>query len=183
MSRKRKRKRNRARKRRSASAVQEQPKAATSPLERLLDIADEQPDPRDALEMFRTALDECQHVAAVSAFENADARLWDMPDARCYLRAVFGVATSLWRLNRAEEAAGHFGEVLQADPADHLLARYWLAACLLDTGRLEELKPLLDRYDEPTALWRYAQALWAFATGGDCDESCRLLKAGRTRRT
>ncbi len=176
MSRRRKRRRNRATKRRSASVVQKQPKAASSPLERLLEIADEQPDPRDALEMFQTALDECQHVAAVSVFENADGRLWDVPDARCYLRAVFGVATSLWRLNRVEEAARHFEEVLQADRADHLFARYWLVACLLDAGRLEELKPLLERYDEPAAFWRYAQALWAFATDGDCDESCRLLK-------
>ncbi len=175
MSRKRKRKRNRTAKRHSANAVQEQPKAAASPLERLLDIADEQPDPRDALEMFQTALDECQHLAGVSVFENADGLLWDIPDARCYLRAVFGVAASLWRLNRVEEAARHFEEVLQADRADHLFARYWLAACRLDAGRLEELKPLLDRYDEPTAFWRYAQSLWTFATDGNCDESCRLL--------
>ena len=112
MSRKRKRKRNRAKKRRSASAVQEPPQAAASPLQRLLDTADEQPDPRDALEMFQTALDECQPVAAVSVFENADGRLWDTPDARCYLRAAFGVAASLWRLNRVEEATRHFEEVL-----------------------------------------------------------------------
>ncbi len=176
MSRKRKQKHNRAAKRRSANAVQEQPKTAASPLQRLLEIADDQPDPRDALEMFQVALDECQHVAAVSVFENADGCLWDIPDARCYVRAVFGVATSLWRLNDVEEAARHFQEVLQGDGADHLLARYWLAACLLAAGRLDELKPLLVRYDEPTAFWRDTQALWTFATGGDCDESCRLLK-------
>ncbi len=109
-------------------------------------------------------------------FENADGRLWDIPDTRCYIRAVFGIATSLWRLNRLEEATNHFEEVLQADAADHLFARYWLAACLLDAGRLDELKSLWDRYDEPTGIWRYAQALRAFAADGDCDESCRLLK-------
>lgn len=38
------------------------------------------------------------------------------------------------------------------------------------------MKPLLDLYDEWTAFWRYAQTPWAFATGGDCDESRRLLK-------
>ena len=96
---------------------------------------------------------------------------------RCYLRAIFGIATSLWCLNRIEEAATHFETVLQADPADHLFARYWLAVCLLDAGRLEELETLLDRYDdEVTAFWRYAQALWAFAAQGDSDESCQLLK-------
>ncbi len=46
----------------------------------------------------------------------------------------------------------------------------------MPAGRLEELEPLLDRYDEPTAFWRYAQALWAFAAHGDGDESCQWLK-------
>lgn len=175
MLRKKKRKHNLAAKRRSATAVQEQPKAAASLLERLLDSADRQPNPQHALEMFRTALGQCQHVATVS-LDNANDRLWDIPHARCYLRAVFGVAASLWQLNRIEEAVKHFEEVLQAEPADHLFARYWLVACLLDAGALEKLKPLLDHYDEPTAFWRYAQALCAFAAHGDGDESRQFLK-------
>jgi len=179
---KRNRKRNRATKRLSATVVQEQPQAAASPLERLLDIADDQPNPHAALELFQSALDQCQHVATDS-LDNAGDCSWDIPSTMCYLRAVFGVAASLWRLNRIKEAATHFEEVLQGDPADHLFARYWLVACLLDEGRLEEgrleeLKPLLDRYDEPTGFWRYAQALWAFAAQGDRDESCQLLKEG-----
>ena len=64
----------------------------------------------------------------------------------------------------------------QADPDDHLFARYWRVACLLGAGQLEELKPLLDHYDEPTAFWRNAQALCAFAAHGDGVESCQLLK-------
>ncbi len=175
MPRRKKQKRNRTEKHRSATAVQEQPKAARIRLEQLLDTAEDQSNPLDALEMFHTALEESQHVAGISALDAADASLWGIPEGRCYVRAVFGVATSLWRLNRSEEAVGTFMETLQADPADHLFARYWLAACLLGTGSLEELKPLLDHYDEPTAFWRYAQALWAFAAHGDGDESCRLL--------
>ena len=35
---------------------------------------------------------------------------------------------------------------------------------------------MLDRYDEPSAFWRYAQALWAFAAHGDGDESWQFLK-------
>ena len=65
--------------------------------------------------MFQTALEECRH-ATVASFDNADDRLWDIPDARCYLRAVFGVAVSLWRLNQIEEADGHFEEVLASRP-------------------------------------------------------------------
>jgi hypothetical protein len=98
MSRKKKRKHNLAAKRRSATAVHEQTKAAASPLERFLDNADHQPNPHHALEMFQTALGQCQHVATVS-LDNAADRLWDIPHARCHLRAVFGAAASLWQLN------------------------------------------------------------------------------------
>ncbi len=181
MSRKRKQRRHRSTKGRSARAVQVQPKTVVSPLQQLLDRADDDPDLDRALEAYQTALDECQHAAAVSTFENANGRLWDNPGARCYVRAVFGTGTSLWRLSCVEDATGQFREVLQLDEADHLRARYWLAACLLDSGQFEELERLLDRYDDRTAVWRYARALWAFATRGDCDESCRLLRHARSR--
>ena len=175
MSRKKKRKRNRAAKRRSTTAVQEQPEAAANAVEGLLDIADNEPNPQVAVEIYQTALDQTQYAGAVSTDDIGD-RLWDDPDGRCHLRALFGIAAALWRLKRIQESARHFEELLRADPADNFFARYWLAACLLDAGRLEELGPLLDHYDEPTAFWRYAQALWAFATHGDGDESCQLLK-------
>ncbi len=189
MSRKRKRKSNRASKRRSANAVQEQPKTAASPLQRLLEIADDQPDPRDALEMFQVALDECQHVAAVSVFENADGCLWDIPDARCYVRAVFGVATSLWRLNDVEEAARHFQEVLQADGADHLMARYWLAAGRRATGRAEAAAGPLRRTDcllagYPSVVdfrhrWRLRRVVQVAERGPSAGPAVRGLLAGR----
>ncbi|MBI2478445.1 MAG: hypothetical protein HYV60_07335, partial [Planctomycetia bacterium] len=34
---------------------------------------------------------------------------------------------------------------------------------------------MLDRYDDPAAIWRFAQALGAFATDGDSDDARRLL--------
>lgn len=64
MSRKRKRKRNRAANRRSAAAVQQAAKVAASPVQRLLDIADEQPDPHQALSTSATidAAAAVQHI-------------------------------------------------------------------------------------------------------------------------
>ncbi|MBI2478444.1 MAG: hypothetical protein HYV60_07330 [Planctomycetia bacterium] len=66
-----------------------------SQLERLLGSAAGETNAFLALEMFQTALDECQGVAAASSFENDDAsRLWELRDGRSYLRALFGVASS-----------------------------------------------------------------------------------------
>ena len=53
-------------------------------------------------------------------------------------------------------------EVLRLDAGDRQFARYWLAASLFDLQRHEELGRLLQHYEEPTAVWRYAQSLLAF---------------------
>ncbi len=55
MSRKKKRKRNRGGNGGSAAAVQGSPQAAAAPLEELLDIANDQPNPRAALDLFQLA--------------------------------------------------------------------------------------------------------------------------------
>ena len=179
MSRKSKRKNRNRPKHRSSATSQPQPADVESRLHQLFDTADAEPNPHLALELFRTILDGCQHGAAVSVFDDDHGSLWDIPEAQCYLRALFGVAASLWQLNRTEEAARHFEEILQADTADHQFARYWLAACLLTSGQFDKAKPLFDRYHDATAFWRYAQALWTFATGGDSDASRNPLQEAR----
>ncbi|MDA0591589.1 MAG: tetratricopeptide repeat protein [Planctomycetota bacterium] len=180
MSRRSKRKKSqRNPKRRSGTAVRTPAALEKSPRLRWLEQAEAERNPQSALELFLAARDECQHGAAVSAFDGDRGDLWDVPDARPYLRAVSGIGASLWQLNRMDEAIPHFEELLQADTADHLLARYWLASCLLTLGRADDLTPVFDRYDEDTAIWRYARALWTFAVQGDTDESRRLLQEGR----
>lgn len=88
----------------------------------------------------------------------------------------FAVACALWQQDRREEAAGHFRELLKADPDDPQCVRYWLAACLLDLEQHDELQRLLERHEEATAAWRYAQTLLAFRLGRDTDEARRWLQ-------
>jgi len=141
--------------------------------------AREEQNPRVALALFQAALDACQHIAAVSVFEGEANRLWDLPDGRLYLEALFGTASSLRHLDRREAAADRFRELLQLDSSDQQFACYWLTASLFDLERHDELKQLLERYEEPTAVWRYAQALLAFRLGGDTDDAQRLLQEAR----
>src|SRR4051812_4059528 len=51
-----------------------------------------------------------------------------------------------------------------------------LAAWLLNLDRDEELARLLERYDEPTAMWAYPQALLSFRQRGDTPEARRRLE-------
>lgn len=166
-------------KRQSPTASKSRPMSPQVALKRFLDEANEEQDPRLALELFQTALDACRITGNVSAFETGARSMWDEPDARPYLEALFGAGRSLRRLDRREEAVERFREVLRLDAADHLFARYWLAAALMDLERHDEVKQLLERYEEPTAVWRYAQALLAFRLSGDTDDARRLLEEAR----
>ncbi len=95
---------------------------------------------------------------------------------RTDLETLFETAVSLRRLDQREEAVAHWREVLRLDAGDHQFARYWLAASLFDLQQHDELRQLLERYQEPTAVWRYAQSLLAYRLGGDSDDARRLLE-------
>ena len=94
---------------------------------------------------------------------------------RKHLESLFDTAISLRRLDRQGESVEGLREVLRLDASDHHFARYWLAASLLDLQQHDELRQLLERYEEPTAFWRYARTLLAYRLGGDTDDARRLL--------
>ena len=175
MARGKKRKR-RTTKRWSTATTKPQPASRARKPEQVLAKAREERNPHVALEMYQAVLESCQGIAARSVFDREAGRMWDLPDARVYLESLFGIASSLWRLGEREEAVQHFLDLLQLDSEDHQSARYWLAASLLDLKRHDELAQLLDLYDEPTAAWRYAQALLAFRSGGDNDDARQVLQ-------
>lgn len=104
----------------------------------------------------------------------------DQAAQRSVLESAFGHACSLWQQGQLAEAAGAFRDLLRLDRDDHHFARYGLAASLLDLERHDELQQLLDQYEEPTAAWRYAQALLAFRLGGDSDDARRLVQDAHT---
>jgi hypothetical protein len=97
------------------------------------------------------------------------------------VRVLFEKAVWCRHLDHREEAIAMFHEVLRRDARDPHCCRYWLAASLLDLQRHDELRQLLERCDEPTALWRFAQALLAFRLGGDSDDARRLLEEASRR--
>ncbi|NUQ65627.1 MAG: tetratricopeptide repeat protein [Pirellulales bacterium] len=168
--------RRRMQKGRPPAASTSRPMAPAVARQRLLAEAKEERNPRLALERFQTALDACRTARDGAAFETGARSMWDVPEGRPYLEALFGAGCSLHRLDRREEAAEQFREVLRLDANDHHFARYWLAAALMDLEEHEEAKRLLDRHEEATAVWRYAQALLAFRLGGDTDDARRLLQ-------
>jgi tetratricopeptide (TPR) repeat protein len=103
----------------------------------------------------------------------------DATTDRQMLEARFASACLFWRTSRRGEAAEEFHQLLAADPDDFHFSRYWLASCLFDLDRHDELKQLLAQRDEATAVWRYAQTLLAFRLGGDTDEAQAILQEAK----
>ena len=166
----------RATRKQSTATTKPPPATRTRTPEQVLADAREERNPRVALEMYQAVFDTCQGIGVRSVFDGESGRMWDLPDVRVYLESLFGIASSRWRLDEREEAVQHFLDLLQLDSEDHQCARYWLAASLLDLKRHDELAQLLDLYDEPTAAWRYTQALLAFRLGGDTDDARQVLQ-------
>jgi hypothetical protein len=123
---------------------------------------------------FQALLDATREITAM--FVSPDDRDWDDPGKRSFLESVFGNACALWQQNQRADAADTFCDLLKLDRDDHQFARYWLAACLLDLEWHDELRRLLEQREEPTAVWRYAQALLAFRLGGDSDDARQRLR-------
>ena len=83
-------------------------------------------------------------------------------------------------LGERDEALAHVTvELLRLNPADGQGARCALLEALLLTGRDDEAGTLLRQFgDEPSALWQYRSALWAFRRAA----ALPGLTRGRVRR-
>ena len=103
---------------------------------------------------------------------------------RPYIRARFGLGQCLEALTQPDEAISHYRELLRLNPNDNQGVRYSLLVALLAGGRDDEAGALLRQFsDDPTAIWRYGWALWAFRGDGDSPAAReRLRRALRANR-
>ncbi|MDR7521220.1 MAG: tetratricopeptide repeat protein [Armatimonadota bacterium] len=117
-------------------------------------------------------------------FAEKAGRFWGLIATRPYMRARFGLARCLEALGQADEAIGHYRELLRLNPNDNQGARYSLLSALLARGRDDETGVLLQQFrGEASALWRYGAALWTFRREGDSRAAReRLRRAHSTNR-
>ena len=87
----------------------------------------------------------------------------------------FQSARRYWESSDFKRAADSFREIFKLDHRDPYFSRYWLASSLFQLGSFDELDKLLRQHDDPSGIWRFAQALAAFRLHGDTDETQRLL--------
>lgn len=117
-------------------------------------------------------------------FAEEAGRFWGLIATRPYMRARFGLAQCLEALAHPDEAISHYRELLRLNPDDNQGVRYSVLVALLAGGRDDEAGALLRQFsDDPTAMWRYGWALWAFRGEGDSRAARESLRrAARANR-
>jgi tetratricopeptide (TPR) repeat protein len=120
-----------------------------------------------ALEYYQQGVEAGARALGPKAFKRNTGHFWSVLETRPYMRAREGLANMLWRLNRKEDALGHYRELLHLNPNDNQGIRYVLVDLLLQMEHYDEVEPLLKKYREDwSAVWLYTRALFAFRKSG-----------------
>jgi tetratricopeptide (TPR) repeat protein len=130
----------------------------------------------EALYYYRAGVAAGERAIGPKLFKSLAGEFWGDLRTRPYLRARAGLAECLWELGKQEESVRHYQEMLRLNPRDNQGIRYILASCLLKMDHWQELKQLLSRYHEDSAVWLYTQALVLYIEQGDSPEARRALQ-------
>jgi len=129
------------------------------------------------LEYYRQALQAAECTLTPEIFEKEAGHFWDVIETRPYVRARFRLAECLNKMNRLQEAAEHFRELLRLNRGDYQCARFWYWPCLLRLGKDAEVEKLLklNKNDKGDCTWDYTRALLTFRQKGDTPLAKRHL--------
>lgn len=106
--------------------------------------------------------------------------LWEIEEARPYLRARMALASLYERSGRAALAVPHLESVLAFDAEDHLGARHRLVCCLLAAGDLKALAEFLKKREgEGSVFMAWAALLARIREGAGKSAEQALLDARR----
>ncbi len=131
-------------------------------------LAEEEADTiQRALEYYQQGVAAGERALGKDFFEENAGDFWAILETRPYMRARQGLAETLWRLKRQDEALEHYREMLRLNPNDNQGIRYLVLELLLEMGREDEAVELLTEYeDEWSAVWLYTRALLEFRQHG-----------------
>jgi tetratricopeptide (TPR) repeat protein len=134
-------------------------------------------DAGEARELYEAGVRAGERALGDEIFTEEADNFWGILETRPYMRALEGLASSLWVLGEREQALAHYLRLLELNPNDNQGVRYELAGCLLEEGLDEELGELLGQYEEEaSAYWLYTRALWRFRTEGAAERATTELK-------
>jgi tetratricopeptide (TPR) repeat protein len=129
-----------------------------------------------SLDLYAKGVEAGERALGPATFTSQRGHFWGILETRPYMRARFGLARSLWKIKRQDEAIAHFSDMLQLNPSDNQGVRYLLARYLLEVGRDSDAEDILKFYEEDcSAEWNYTRLLIRFRKDGDSDAARDLL--------
>ncbi len=141
-------------------------------------LAEQAAGPEAARDLYAQAVAAGERALGPLTFEEHAGHFWGIVQTRPYMRARFGLARCLEELGQADEAIGHYQEILRLNPTDNQGVRDILLPVLLATGRDGEAGALLEQFDDDiTATWKYGWTLWTFRREGDSRLARARLRA------
>ena len=138
-------------------------------------LAEQAASRRRAIRLLEEGVRAGERALGPEAFRDRAGEFWHDVFTRPYMRARAALAEALWLDGRADEAIAHLVDLLRLNPDDNMGLRYRLVSWYLERQRTAEAGQLLERYDEPTAMWLYSKALWRFQKEGDTPAARTVL--------
>lgn len=133
-------------------------------------------DLNEAARLFALGVAAGERAIGQEAFKAYTGNFWLVFETRPYMTAREGLAICLWKMDRVEEAADHFRDMLRLNPNDNQGVRYSLLDLLQEMGDKKSAAALLKRYkNDPTAYWKYTDALLMFANEGASSRANKKL--------
>ncbi len=125
---------------------------------------------RKGMEAGKRSLDEDFFTESIGHF-------WMAMETRPYMRARFGLAHCLLKMDLTKEALEHFRELLVLNPSDNQGVRYILMHILLARNLDKELGALLAGYpDDGSPELLFTSALWHFRQNDKSKKALAILK-------
>jgi len=128
-----------------------------------------------ALEYYQQGVAAGERALGKQFFEENAGDFWGILETRPYMRARLGLAMTLWRLKRYDEASEHFRAMLRLNPNDNQGVRELLLMLWLEIGRDDQARELLAQYDDWTAVWLYTRALLEYRQNGASARANQVL--------
>lgn len=98
-------------------------------------------------------------------FKRNKGHFWGVIESRPYMRALHGLADTLWEQGHCEEALEIYQRMLQLNHSDNQGIRYQLGFRLLDKKRYGEVEKLCRNHREESCFMLYNLALSRFCSG------------------
>lgn len=129
-----------------------------------------------ALALYEKGVAAGERALGPEYFREFAGDFWGLLETRPYMRAREGLARMLWQLNRREEAAEHYRDLLRLNPNDNQGLRYLLMDLYLQLDQDANALKLYQKYhDDWSAVWQYSHALLEFRKSGSGGKARKAL--------